>query len=29
LYEVRTDEESGEVMIVRHRVKNWSRIATS
>jgi hypothetical protein len=29
LYEVRTDKETGEVRIVRHRIKNWSRMATS
>ena len=28
LYEVRSDNETGEVRIVRHRIKNWSRMAT-
>ena len=28
LYEVRSDKETGEVRIVRHRIKNWSRMAT-
>lgn len=28
LYEVRSDEETGEVRIVRHRIKNWSQMAS-
>jgi hypothetical protein len=28
LYEVRTDKETGEVRIVRHRIENWSQMAT-
>ncbi|MFZ2054597.1 MAG: hypothetical protein WAU81_10410 [Candidatus Aminicenantales bacterium] len=27
LYEVRTDEETDEVRIVRHRIKNWAQMA--
>lgn len=29
LYEVRIDEETGEVRIIRHRIKNWLRMAAS
>ena len=29
LYEVRMEEETGEVKIVRHRIKNWSQMAVS
>jgi hypothetical protein len=28
LYEVRSDKETGEVKVVRHRIKNWSQMAT-
>ena len=28
LYEVRTEEETGEVRVIRYRVKNWARMAT-
>ncbi|HUU38419.1 MAG TPA: hypothetical protein VMW46_09490 [Candidatus Desulfaltia sp.] len=29
LYEARTDEETGEVRVVRHRIKNWSQMANT
>jgi hypothetical protein len=28
MYEVRSDKETGEVTIVRHRIKNWAQMAT-